>query len=121
MPCEAPTASAPTLPPVEQTEVPLPRAARIFRHPFVVGVLVIGLAILLTAQVGDHPLVAFCLIAVGAALAIVKELCSAYGRAHPSTAESRDRAEDAAIICSLYAAVFGFPGIVAAAYTLLMH
>ncbi|WP_182515153.1 hypothetical protein [Curtobacterium pusillum] len=67
--------------------------------------------------VPGSPWIAFLSVALGALLAVVKELLVAIAQdrtdtGHPDKAK---KFSNASIVCSVYAAVFAFPGLVAAA------
>jgi hypothetical protein len=113
------------------------RLGKIIRHPasVIVLVLLVGLVLALPAisaalpksplgTVPGSPWVAFLSVAVGAALAVTKELLVAIAQdrtdsTDPNLQAAAKKFTDASIVCSVYAAVFAFPGLVAASAPLI--
>ncbi|OIH95737.1 hypothetical protein BIU92_04345 [Curtobacterium sp. MCBA15_003] len=80
-----------------------------------VAVVLAATALTLVVLIAPNGWVALGFVVVGAFLTVLKELCAAFARDETRKPERRRSAEDVAAICSVYAAVFGVPGLVAAA------
>ncbi|NQX25646.1 hypothetical protein [Curtobacterium sp. VKM Ac-2852] len=109
---------------------PPPLAARFgrgvegfFRHPatiiFLVVAVGVALALPVILKVPGSPWIAFLSVCLGAACAVAKEMLSAIAQDRKNAGTAEKPFTDAAIVCSVYTAVFTFPGLVAAATPLI--
>ncbi|ROR83287.1 hypothetical protein SAMN06295974_1354 [Plantibacter flavus] len=115
-------ATAPPATPARESSIVL----KLIRNPVTVTVIVVGVAASLwfVAVTSENPVPAVTFIVIGGVLGIVKELMAAFAEnvtdADESAAASKRKFQGAAVVFSTYAAVFGFPGIVAGAAQLLL-
>ena len=107
--------------------VPAPPAqswlTRFARRPGVVTAIVVIVAVVLAAPVlfswsFAAPL-AFASVVLGGTLGIIKEVQPAIAQDPSYSADQKKKAVDRGILCSIYAAVFGFPAIASAAAQVL--